>query len=160
MKRRLKRPSQLEKDVPAQFLTGERACLPITITFILLKFPSVTILLVQQTPIRQNSMLLNHLFSHLSGSRRNHQTLTLCPRQTQPMNQLDNCLTLLYILLPPPPYIWVIILIAFKPPFPKFFSIYLREREQDDNRSEQSIPTEPLSVYLVNPKYTFLVCNK
>lgn len=149
-----KKPSLLGKNWLAHFLIGERACLNFIVTPILLKIP-LTILLVQRTPIRQNPLLLNHLFSHLSGSKEKQLDIDIIPPwQTQPMNQLDNCLILLYAFSPPP-LIWIIIQIAFKPPFPKFFNFYLKEREKvTTNRSKQTIPTQPLSFYLANPKYT------
>lgn len=89
-----KRPSPLEKALLAQFLISESRIFNISITFILSKLPFRIIWLGQQTPTRQNPMPLNHLFSHLSGSRRNNVALTSPPWQTQPMNQLDNRLTL------------------------------------------------------------------
>ena len=126
-----RKPSSFGKAVPAHFLISERASLNINITFILLKLSFLTIWLVPRTPTRQNLRLLNHLFSHLSGSRRNNEALTLSPWQTQPMNQVDNSLTLLPSLPPPP--IWIIIWIAFKQPLPEFFNFYLKEREMGDN---------------------------
>lgn len=91
-----KNPSPLEKVLLAHFLIiSESRILNISITFILSKLPFLIIWLGWQTPTRQNPMLLNHLFSHLSGSRRNNTAVTLSPWQTQPMNQLDNRLTLL-----------------------------------------------------------------
>lgn len=140
----------------AHFLTGERAYLNFIITLIPLKIP-LTVLLVQRTPTRQNPMFLNHLFSHLSGSKEKQLGIDIIPpppRQTQLMNQLDNCLIVLHSSSPPPPPppIWIIIRIAF----PKFFNFYLKEREKvTTNRSKQTIPTQPLSFYLTNPKYTF-----
>ena len=127
-----KKPSPLEKALLTHFLISDSRILNISITFILWKLPFLIIWLGQQTPIRQNPMLLNHLFSHLSGSRRNNAALTSLPWQTQPMNQLDNRLTLPPSLSPPPPF-WIIIWIAFKQPFPKFFNFYLKEREKRDN---------------------------